>query len=208
MILVIDNYDSFVHNLARYVRRISKEQTLVLRNDDDRLDQLISNTNLDPPSAIIVSPGPCGPRQAGRTLDIIQHFHQSTPILGVCLGHQSIIEFFGGEIVVADAPMHGRSSEVTHDASSLLFADVPNRFTAGRYHSLIGQPDSLPDELRVTALSGETIMAVEHTQLPIFGVQFHPESILTEYGYQILFNFFDAAGLNPVMPAKPVENAS
>ena len=207
MLLIIDNYDSFVHNLARYVRRVSNEQTLVLRNDDARLDQLISHANSEPPTAIIISPGPCGPKEAGRTLDIIKRFHQSTPMLGVCLGHQAIIEFFGGEIVVAD-PMHGRSSEVMHDSSSLLFKEVPSQFTAGRYHSLVGQPKSIPAELRVTASSGETDMAVEHQQLPIFGVQFHPESILTEFGYQILFNFFDAAGLNPVLPAKPVEVAS
>jgi len=208
MILVIDNYDSFVHNLARYVRRVSNEQTLVMRNDDARLAQLISDTNAEAPAAIIISPGPCGPKQAGRTLDIIERFHQSTPMLGVCLGHQAIIEFFGGEIIVAEAPMHGRSSEVTHDGSSSLFQDIPSQFTAGRYHSLVGQPESIPAELRVTAMSDETIMAVEHQQLPIFGVQFHPESILTDFGYQILFNFFDAAGLHPVMPAKPIEIAS
>ena len=203
MILVIDNYDSFVHNLARYVRRVSEQTTLVIRNDDPALD----DTELAP-HAIIISPGPCGPRQAGKTLEIIQRFYKTTPILGVCLGHQAIIEFFGGQVVVADAPVHGRMSTVCQNMTSQLFAGVPSEFSAGRYHSLIGKIESIPKDLLVTAKTEDgTIMAVEHNDLPIFGVQFHPESILTEHGYQILYNFFDAAKLNPKMPANTIELA-
>lgn len=203
MILVIDNYDSFVHNLARYVRRICDQPTTVIRNDDAALDDILLS-----PKAIIVSPGPCGPRQAGKTLEIIERFHKTTPILGVCLGHQAIIEFFGGKVVLANAPIHGRVSTVKHNLESQLFQSVPEEFSAGRYHSLIGETKSIPDDLLVTAQTGcGTIMAVEHKRFPVFGVQFHPESILTEFGYQILFNFFAAANLNPIMPANTVELA-
>ena len=203
MILVIDNYDSFVHNLARYVRRVCDQPTLVVRNDDVVLD----DKSLAP-KAIIISPGPCGPRQAGKTLEIIERFHKTIPILGVCLGHQAIIEFFGGNVVLADAPVHGRVSTVHLNGTGQLFEAMPQEFSAGRYHSLIGQSETMPDDLLVTAETDDgTIMAIEHNQLPIFGVQFHPESILTEFGYQILYNFFVAAKLNPTMPTNTVELA-
>ncbi len=203
MILVIDNYDSFVHNLARYVRRICDQPVAIIRNDKSALD--------DPqlrPSAIIISPGPCGPAESGKTLEIIKRFNETMPILGVCLGHQAIIESFGGKIVRARTPMHGRSSPVHVDPQSPLFADIPSPFTAGRYHSLVGDTRSIPKSLKMIAWTDDrVIMAVEHRSLPVFGVQFHPESILTEYGFQILYNFLRVAGANPIMPPEILETA-
>jgi anthranilate synthase/aminodeoxychorismate synthase-like glutamine amidotransferase len=182
VILLIDNYDSFVYNLARYVRELGYH-TVVHRHDAITLDQI---TALNP-THIILSPGPCTPREAGISTDVVRHFAPTIPILGVCLGHQCIGEAFGGRIVRAARPMHGKVSAVTHDGSG-VFADLPSPLHVTRYHSLI--IDEAPDALKVTARSetGE-IMAVQHREYPTIGVQFHPESALTEYGYRMLSSF-------------------
>ena len=188
MILLIDNYDSFVYNLARYVRELG-EEPLVRRNDAINLEEIEALA----PSHIIVSPGPCAPPQAGISTDVVRHFGASVPILGVCLGHQCIGAAYGGRIVRARRPMHGKVSRIHHDGTS-VFAGLPSPFTATRYHSLVIEPASLPAQLRVlaTAEDGE-IMAVAHTTDPVVGVQFHPESALTEHGYRILENFLHPA---------------
>lgn len=188
MILVIDNYDSFVHNLARYFRQLGCE-TKVVRNDAISIEQ-IQRIN---PAAIVLSPGPCAPDQAGICLQAIQHFQASTPILGVCLGHQAIIQAFGGTIAGAQQPMHGRGSQAEHTGSP-MFADVKSPFMAARYHSLAGQSATIPNCLNVTAKTADqTVMAVEHQTLPIVGLQFHPESVLTDCGYRLVSNFLTLA---------------
>ena len=184
MILVIDNYDSFVHNLARYFRQLGCD-TQVVRNDSISIEQIQSLN----PAAIVLSPGPCDPDQAGICLQVIKQFQTVKPILGVCLGHQAIIQAFGGTITRAKEPMHGRGSQVEH-VGSPMFAGVPSPFMAARYHSLVGQPASVPDCLTVTAKTADqTVMAVEHQSLPIVGLQFHPESVLTVCGYRLISNF-------------------
>lgn len=191
MILLIDNYDSFVHNLARYFRRLNQE-TLVVRNDAVTPPQVLQMQ----PTAIVLSPGPCTPSEAGCSLDIVRSFAGKTPLLGVCLGHQTIAAAFGGQIVRASQPMHGRTSLIEHSCEG-IFAGVPNPLSVGRYHSLIVEEKSLPADLQVTARTDDgTIMALAHRCWPIFGVQFHPESILTECGNQILANFLQLAGLH------------
>jgi anthranilate synthase/aminodeoxychorismate synthase-like glutamine amidotransferase len=184
VILLIDNYDSFVYNLARYVRELG-HHAVVRRHDAITLDEIA----LVSPSHIILSPGPCTPREAGISTDVVRRFAPNIPILGVCLGHQCIGDAFGGRIIRAARPMHGKVSLVTHDGSG-IFAGIPSPFRATRYHSLVIEPESIPSDLRVTARtdSGE-IMAVEHRVYPTVGVQFHPESALTEYGYRILATF-------------------
>ena len=184
MILVIDNYDSFVHNLARYVRNLGHD-TKIVRNDSITLEDIEA---LDP-DAIILSPGPGAPQDAGLCKDVITRFGDSVPILGVCLGHQAIGEVYGGATVRAAEPVHGQASAVYHDGTG-LFDALPSPFHAGRYHSLV--VNLSPDcPLRVTARTENgTIMAMEHMTCPIVGIQFHPESILTEHGPQILKNFF------------------
>jgi anthranilate synthase/aminodeoxychorismate synthase-like glutamine amidotransferase len=190
MLLLVDNYDSFVHNLARYFERLGQE-TRVVRNDALSVDDV---RRLQP-AAIILSPGPCTPREAGVSLDLVRALTGEVPILGVCLGHQVIAEALGGRVVRAAAPVHGRASEVTHDGAG-LFAGAPSPFAVGRYHSLVAEPASLPRELRGTAWTEDgVLMALEHTQYPVFGVQFHPESILTEHGFLLLANFLRLAGL-------------
>ena len=192
MILVIDNFDSFVHNLARYVRQLGFE-TRVVRNNQIDLETIRSLA----PQAILLSPGPCTPDEAGVCLEIVRQLAGEFPILGICLGHQTIIQALGGQVVPAIEPMHGRTSQVLH-LGSPMFQSVPNPFTAGRYHSLIGHASSLPATLTATAFTDDrTIMAVEHVELPVVGLQFHPESILTSSGYQLLFNFFQIAKLSP-----------
>ena len=186
MILVIDNYDSFVHNLARYVRQLTDEDVVVKRNDE--ID------SLPVPNAVIISPGPCGPEQSGDCLAYVRDNFETVPMLGVCLGHQIIVQALGGKIERSNQPRHGKASQVSHQGSP-LFAGVPSPFTAGRYHSLIADSNKMPACIRVTAETGDaTIMAVEHKSLPVFGLQFHPESVLTEHGYQILSNFLTIAG--------------
>jgi anthranilate synthase/aminodeoxychorismate synthase-like glutamine amidotransferase len=197
MLLLIDNYDSFVHNLARYFERLG-HATHVARNDTIDVNQARAME----PQAIVLSPGPCTPTEAGASLDIVQALYQVTPILGVCLGHQVIAAALGGEIVRAAMPVHGRSSVIRHDGTG-LFAAVPSPLAVGRYHSLVVEPATLPAELRATAWTDDGIlMACEHTHLPVYGVQFHPESILTDYGYDLLANFLGLAGLSiPSAPA-------
>jgi len=184
VILLLDNYDSFVYNLARYVRELG-EEPVVVRNDAISLDAIEALA----PSHIIVSPGPCTPTEAGISVRAIQRFGASTPILGVCLGHQAIGTAYGAEVVRARQPMHGKTSRIHHDGEG-LFANVPSPFTATRYHSLVIAPDSLPSALRVTATSDDgEIMGVAHRTDPVVGVQFHPESALTEHGYWLIDRF-------------------
>jgi anthranilate synthase/aminodeoxychorismate synthase-like glutamine amidotransferase len=187
MILLIDNYDSFVFNLARYVRELGGEP-LVRRNDALTPDDIARLA----PSHIILSPGPCSPAEAGVSTDVVRRFGAATPILGVCLGHQCIGAAYGGQIVRARKPMHGKTSRIHHDGRG-IFAGLPTPLTATRYHSLVIAPASLPPELRVTARSDDgEIMAVQHAEHPVTGVQFHPESVLTDDGKLMLRNFLDA----------------
>ena len=190
MILLIDNYDSFVYNLDRYLQRLG-QRTLVVRSDAITVDAL-GRLSLD---AIVISPGPKSPDEAGCSMEVVRRMSGQTPILGVCLGHQAIGQAFGGRIVRAPAPMHGKSCMIVHDGSP-LFDDIPTRFQVGRYHSLIIEPASLPDSILATAWADDgTIMAIQHRLHPVYGVQFHPESILTTAGYQVLANFLVLAGL-------------
>ncbi len=184
MILLIDNYDSFVYNLARYVAELGVKSKVV-RNNKITLSEI----ECLKPSHIIISPGPLAPSQAGISLDVITHFGATVPILGVCLGHQAIGQAYGGHITRALQPMHGKASTIFHDEKN-LFAGIENPAQVGRYHSLIVSPENLPTTLRVTAHCerGE-IMALQHQTHPVFGVQFHPESILTEIGHALLKNF-------------------
>ena len=192
MILLIDNYDSFVYNLARYVAELDQEP-IVRRNDSVTLDEIPALQ----PSHIIISPGPCSPAEAGISTKLIQRFGGSIPILGVCLGHQCIGAAYGGEIVRAKRPMHGKTSRIHHRAEG-IFAGLPSPFLATRYHSLVIAPESVPPELRVTATAEDgEIMAVAHATHPVVGVQFHPESVLTEHGYRLLDQFLTGGrGLN------------
>jgi anthranilate synthase/aminodeoxychorismate synthase-like glutamine amidotransferase len=184
MILLIDNYDSFVYNLARYVRELG-EQTVVRRHDATTYDEIEALH----PSHIIISPGPCTPGEAGISTEVVRRFGPRTPILGVCLGHQCIGAAYGAGIVRAARPMHGKASRIHHDGRG-VFAGLPNPFLAGRYHSLVVAREGLPGDLRVTASAPDgEIMAVEHVRHPVLGVQFHPESVLTEYGYVLLDRF-------------------
>jgi anthranilate synthase component 2 len=185
MILVIDNYDSFVHNLARYVRELGGE-AVVRRNDALTLDDIAALA----PSHIILSPGPCTPREAGISVELIRRFGPDIPILGVCLGHQCIGAAYGADIVRAGRPVHGKTSSITHTGTG-VFADLPSPLVAARYHSLVIAPGSLPSELRVTATADDDgeIMAVEHAAHPVAGVQFHPESAASAYGYAMLDRF-------------------
>ena len=190
MVLVIDNYDSFTYNLVQYLLELG-EEVIVHRNDEISLDR-IREAN---PQQIVISPGPCTPNEAGISVDCIKEFGSSIPILGVCLGHQSIAQAFGGKIVRANQVMHGKTSSIRH-VSRGVFANLEGSFIATRYHSLVVEESSLPDCLEVSAWSNDEgslkeIMAVRHRELAVEGVQFHPESILSEHGYQILKNFLD-----------------
>lgn len=185
-LLMIDNYDSFTFNLVRYFMELGTSVT-VWRNDQFEL-QDVRNLN---PDAIIISPGPSHPRNSGKSLEVIQQFHTSTPILGVCLGHQCIAEAFGGEVVKSGEPVHGKTSQVTHDQSG-LFEALPSPLRVTRYHSLVVQ--NLPDTLIGNAWSADgTLMGLQHQQYPVHGVQFHPESAMTEKGHQLLDNFLKIA---------------
>jgi anthranilate synthase component 2 len=193
MILLLDNYDSFVHNLARYFRRLGVEVDVV-RNDQTTAAKIAQHRAVQ---AIVLSPGPCTPTEAGCSLELVQTFAGKLPILGVCLGHQTIAAAFGTQIIRAAEPRHGRSSLITHTQGG-IFANVPSPLRVGRYHSLVAEETSLPSELLVTARDeAGVIMALEHRTRPIFGVQFHPESILTEHGYELLANFLKTAGISP-----------
>lgn len=184
MLLIIDNYDSFTYNLVQYLGELRVEMQ-VHRNDQISLQQIRALN----PDRLLISPGPCSPRESGLSNEIIRTFSGTIPTLGVCLGHQCIGHVFGGNVVVNYRMMHGKTSMIKHNGRD-LFEGMPNPFAATRYHSLVIQRDSLPNCLEVTAESEEgEIMGVKHRQLPIWGVQFHPESILTESGRQILQNF-------------------
>lgn len=190
MILIIDNYDSFVYNLARYVEELGHD-VHVVRNDKVTLEDL----NAYQPSHIIISPGPCTPNEAGVSLDVIKHLGENVPILGVCLGHQAIGQAYGGRVVKAKRPMHGKRSALTHDGLGIL-EGLANPLQVARYHSLVVDTEGLPDDLEVTMSSPEgEIMALQHRTYPVFGVQFHPESVLTVDGYGLLENFLAIKGV-------------
>ena len=185
MILVLDNRDSFVYNLARYVRERG-EEAVVRRSDEISLDEVAALA----PSHIIISPGPCTPSEAGISTEVVRRFGPVTPILGVCLGHQCIGAAYGGQIVRAGRPMHGKTSRIEHDGSG-LFAGLPSPLRVARYHSLVIAPRGLPPSLRVLAraLDDGEIMAVAHREHPVIGVQFHPESAATHHGYALIERF-------------------
>jgi anthranilate synthase component 2 len=186
MILVIDNYDSFTYNLVQYLRELG-EEVVVYRNDKITLAEIEALK----PLRLVISPGPCTPNEAGVSVDAIRHFAGKLPILGVCLGHQSIGQAFGGRIVRAERLMHGKTSPVFHDNRE-LFDGLPNPFDATRYHSLLVDRSSFPDCLEITAWTEEgEIMGLRHRELPVWGVQFHPESILTVTGLDMLRNFLE-----------------
>lgn len=184
MILVIDNYDSFTYNLVQYLGEIG-EQVTVRRNDEIDLDSIAAMK----PDHILISPGPCTPNEAGVSLAVIERFKGEIPILGVCLGHQAIGQAFGGDVIRAERLMHGKTSPIEHDGKT-LFEGIPNPFIATRYHSLIVKRETLPDDLEISAQTAEgEIMALRHKKYAIEGVQFHPESIITEHGLTLLRNF-------------------
>ncbi len=190
MILVIDNYDSFTYNLVQYLGELG-ETPVVHRNDEITLDEIAALK----PDHILISPGPCTPNEAGISLALIERFKGVIPILGVCLGHQSIGQAFGGEVIRATKMMHGKTSLMHHDGKG-LFAGLPNPFTATRYHSLIVKRETLPECLEITAETAEgEIMGLRHKEYPIEGVQFHPESIITDHGHQLLRNFLSGAAV-------------
>ena len=191
MILLIDNYDSFVYNLARYLAELGCE-TRVVRNDAVTVAEVVNLA----PQAIVISPGPCTPHEAGVSMELIRELGARVPILGVCLGHQALAAALGGRIVRAPEPVHGRTSLVHHDGTR-LFAGLPNPLRATRYHSRLIEDSTLPTELRVVARTADGLpMALEHATWPAFGVQFHPESVLTESGHQLLANFLAAARIS------------
>ena len=186
MLLMIDNYDSFTYNLVQYLGELGAD-VRVVRNDAIALDDVAALA----PSKLVISPGPCTPAEAGISVPLIRRFAGEVPILGVCLGHQAIGQAFGGTIVRARHVMHGKLSPVTHDGAG-VFAGLPSPFQATRYHSLAIDAASLPEALAVTATTDDgEIMGVRHRELPVFGVQFHPEAILTEHGKRLLANFLD-----------------
>ncbi|MBE2179362.1 MAG: aminodeoxychorismate/anthranilate synthase component II [Chthoniobacterales bacterium] len=186
MILVLDNYDSFTYNLVQYFGELGAELHVV-RNDRITVDEIRKLT----PERIVVSPGPCTPHEAGISCGVIKAFGESTPILGVCLGHQCIGEVYGGDVVRADRLMHGKTSPILHKGEG-VFRGLPSPFEATRYHSLIVKRDTFPDSLQITAETAEgEIMGLQHRQFPVHGVQFHPESILTTEGKQLLRNFLE-----------------
>jgi len=184
MLLVIDNYDSFTYNLVQYLGELGAKM-LVIRNDELTVDEIEELA----PERILISPGPGTPAAAGVSLGVIQRFEDKLPILGVCLGHQAIGQHFGGKVVRAPEPVHGKPVEIIHDGRT-VFNQIPNNFEAGRYHSLIVDREEWPDELEISAESPDgLVMALRHRTKPIEGVQFHPESILTEHGRHLLQNF-------------------
>lgn len=193
MLLMIDNYDSFTFNVVQYLAELGADVE-VYRNDEISVDQIAEKN----PEAIVISPGPCTPNEAGISMQAIEKFAGEVPILGICLGHQSIGQVFGGRIVKAGQVMHGKTSKIYHNGEG-LFSQLENPFTATRYHSLVIEPATLPDCLEVTAWTKneegevEEIMGVRHKELAVAGVQFHPESILTEHGHDLLRNFLNGA---------------
>jgi para-aminobenzoate synthetase component 2 len=184
MILLVDNYDSFVHNLARYARELG-ESTEVRRSDAISLEEIVAMA----PSHILVSPGPCTPREAGISNAIIRALGSRIPVLGVCLGHQCVAAALGGQVVRSDRPRHGKTSPIRHGGQG-IFEGLPSPFEATRYHSLVVSREGLPESLEVVATTpDDEIMALRHRRWPVWGVQFHPESVLTEHGHSLLRNF-------------------
>lgn len=194
MLLLIDNYDSFSHNLARYFIELGCELKVV-RNDEVSLADIAAM----PLQGIVISPGPCTPDDSGISLSVISHFAGKLPLLGVCLGHQAIGQVFGAKVVGAQHIRHGKLSPVAHNGHP-LFANIPEHFTVTRYHSLVISPQSLPECLEALAFSQDgavpEIMAIAHRSLPVWGLQYHPESLLTEYGHQVLANFLALANIS------------
>ncbi|WP_374275176.1 aminodeoxychorismate/anthranilate synthase component II [Brevundimonas sp.] len=190
MILVVDNYDSFTYNLVHYLAELGAE-TRVVRNDQLTVDEVWVSR----PDAVLLSPGPCSPNEAGICLPILETAPEDMPIFGVCLGHQAMGQAFGGEVIRAKTLMHGKTSPILHEGES-VFRGLPNPFTATRYHSLAVRRDTLPDVLEVTAWTEDgEIMGLAHKTRPIHGVQFHPESIATEHGHDLIGNFLDLANV-------------
>ena len=191
MLLMLDNYDSFTYNLVQYLQALGAE-VRVVRNDAMRVDQIAALK----PERIVISPGPCTPNEAGISLQLIEQLGQTTPILGVCLGHQSIGQVYGGDVIRAGNIMHGKTSPIRHEGKG-VFAGLPDSYQATRYHSLVVGKTTLPPDLEVTAWtenpdgSMEEIMGLRHRQFPVEGVQFHPESILTQHGHVLLKNFLE-----------------
>ncbi|MBM7580674.1 aminodeoxychorismate/anthranilate synthase component II [Jeotgalibacillus terrae] len=187
MILMIDNYDSFTYNLVQFLGELG-EELVVKRNDEITIDEI---TQMNP-DFLMISPGPCSPDEAGISLEAIRAFAGRIPIFGVCLGHQAIAQVFGGNVVRATRLMHGKTSDIYHDGKG-VYKDLPMPFTATRYHSLIVEKHTLPDELLITSWTDQgEIMGIRHTELAVEGVQFHPESIMTDQGKKLLQNFLDA----------------
>ena len=186
MIIIIDNYDSFTYNLVQYIGKYHGD-IIVKRNDETNVQEIESLQ----PDLIVLSPGPCTPNEAGISVEVVHAFAGSIPILGVCLGHQTIVQAFGGVISRVDQVFHGKTSQIIHDGQT-LFEQIVSPFTVGRYHSLIADAMDVPDELDITATTPEgAMMAVRHKQYAVEGVQFHPESILTNHGEQLIKNFLD-----------------
>ncbi len=187
MIVMIDNYDSFTYNLVQEMGKIGASME-VYRNDTITVDELAEL----PMNALIISPGPCTPKEAGISVEAVQRFSGKLPLFGVCLGHQSIVHAFGGDVIHAKRIMHGKTSPVSHNSDG-VFKDLPNPFEAGRYHSLVGKHESLPDCLEIVATTDDDgeIMGIRHKEHPTYGVQFHPESVLTPDGIKVMKNFLD-----------------
>jgi anthranilate synthase/aminodeoxychorismate synthase-like glutamine amidotransferase len=182
-VLVVDNYDSFTYNLVQYLGELGAELDVV-RNDAATVDELLEKR----PDRVVVSPGPCTPNEAGISLEVVKRFPEAgVPVLGVCLGHQSLAQAFGGT-VIRHLPVHGKTTTIEHDGRT-IFADVPAPLTVGRYHSLVVDEESLPDAFEISARGGGVVMAIRHRELPAEGVQFHPESVLTDEGRTLLRNF-------------------
>jgi len=189
MLLVIDNYDSFTYNLVQYLGELGADP-IVRRNDELSMEGFEALK----PTRMVVSPGPCTPNEAGLSCALIERFHKRIPILGVCLGHQCLGQVMGGRVVRAREVMHGKTSQIHHDGKTALYKGLENPFTATRYHSLVVDRDKLPAQLEVTAWTedeGKTIMGLKHKDFPVYGVQFHPESILTDAGKKLLKNFLE-----------------
>lgn len=185
MLLIIDNYDSFTYNLVQYFQCLNQDVKVVYNDSID-----IEGIKALSPSHLVLSPGPNSPTEAGISLEVIQHFYQSIPILGICLGHQCLASAFGGKIIRAPEILHGKTSKIIHHKQG-LFEGLPNPFSAMRYHSLAVDAASLPDSFAIDAWANDTIMAISHRQYPSYGLQFHPESILSEHGLAILQRFID-----------------
>lgn len=186
MILILDNYDSFTYNLVQYIGSINP-QLEVHRNDKITLEEIRELQ----PDRIVISPGPGIPEDAGLSIDIVKEFGKKIPVFGICLGHQAITVAFGGRVARANEIVHGKTSDISH-SGSIIFKDIPNTFEATRYHSLVAMEDDFPEDLTITARSKNgLIMALEHREYPIFGVQFHPESIVTEHGLKMVENFLE-----------------